>query len=98
MQDCFKSCAFDFYEVNVCICTLIPALNMVTAVVVLTNALVSGFFSSTLQHSNKQSCAFSNVHNHKATITATRKQVESTECHDGITCQVMERTTTNSTL
>lgn len=57
MQDCLISCvlysAFDFYEVNVCDGTLIPALNMVTAVVVLTNALVSGFLSSTLQHSNK---------------------------------------------
>lgn len=31
-------------------CTLIPALNIVTAVVVLTKALVSGFLSSTLQH------------------------------------------------
>lgn len=44
-----------------CICTLIPALNMVTAVVVLTNALVSGFLSSTLQHSNKHSRAFSSM-------------------------------------
>lgn len=98
MQDCFKFVAyivpFDFYEVNMCHCTLIPALNMVTAVVVLTNALVSGFLSSTLQHSNKHSRAFSSVHNHKTTITTTRKS----ECHDGITCQVMERTATNSTL
>lgn len=77
MQDCFKSRdlygAFDFYEANMCNCTLIPALNMVTAVVVLTNALVSGFLSSTLQHSNKHSRAFSNVHNHKTTIAATQK-------------------------
>lgn len=41
--------------------TLTPALNMVTAVVVLTKALVSGFLSSNLQYNRKYTNCFFSV-------------------------------------
>lgn len=101
-----KSCSlhgvFGINEVNKYIFTLIPALNMVTAVVVLTKALVSGFLSSTLQHNGK--------HTHsvrKVDITRWSQEYyliykamarREVEWHDAITFQVEEKTTTNLTL
>lgn len=41
---------------------------MVTAVVVLTKALVSGFLSSTLQHIGKDTHSLSKVHDQKKII------------------------------